>query len=231
MDKKRTLDSLAKRFVNYQELSQIPCIDNGDDMMDVKNFDLTPTLEYSQLEPSTGNKLFLRTTVCKKLIEAQQQLDTLKPRYRLGLVYAYRSLSIQKERFQKMKQELGFGNRTDPEAMEKTHHFIAVPEFAGHPTGGAIDLLILDQNNMPLDFGTPMHALEQNSYAYSPFISDQASINRKLLRMIMTTQDFAPYDGEWWHFSYGEQEWAAYYNERKSLYTQLDYNDGKFFSS
>ncbi|MDR3125675.1 MAG: hypothetical protein LBU20_01195 [Candidatus Nomurabacteria bacterium] len=27
----------------------------------------------------------------------------------------------------------------------------------------------------------------------------------------MMSQGFAPYDGEWWHFSYGDREWAAWY--------------------
>jgi D-alanyl-D-alanine dipeptidase len=64
----------------------------------------------------------------------------------------------------------------------------------------------VNEKGIPLDFGTPMHALEKNSYVFSPFISDKATLNRKLLRHIMQSSGFAPYDGEWWHFSYGDRE-------------------------
>lgn len=224
MNKDRIFKALADRFVNYQKLIPIPIKENGDKMVDVSKFGLMVDLSYSQLSPSTGDKLILRQSVCERLVEAQKTLTAMKSGYKIVLVYAYRSMAIQKANFIKMKQELGFGDRTDPEAMERTHHFIAVPEVAGHPTGGAIDLLIIDNKGMPIDFGTPMHGLELDSYAYCPFISDEATLNRKLLRTIMQSADFAPYDGEWWHFSYGDREWAAYYDEPLAFFTQLEYD-------
>ena len=222
MDRDRVFSALARRFVNYQNLLAIPMQENGDSMVDVESYGLATDLSYSKLPPSTGKQLMLRRAVCERLVIAENLLQSMKPGYRLVLVYAYRSLDIQKTNFENMKRELGFENRTDPEAMERTHHFIAVPDVAGHPTGGAIDLLIVDKAGSPLDFGTPMHGLEQNSYAFSPFISDEATINRKLLRSVMQVADFAPYDGEWWHYSYGDREWAAYYGEKCAIYTQIE---------
>jgi len=224
VNKDRIYKALAARFVNYQNLAPIPIEENGDAMIDTETYGIKNGLKYSKLEKSTGNKLVLREEVCKKLVEAQAELTKIKPGYKLVLVYAYRSMAVQVANFEKMKRELGFGDRTDPEAMERTHHFIAVPEVAGHPTGAAVDVLIEDEKGNTLDFGTPMHGLELDSYAYNPFISDEASLNRKLLRLIMQSVDFAPYDGEWWHFSFGDREWAAYYKEPKAFYTQLDYN-------
>ena len=43
-----------------------------------------------------------------------------------------------------------------------------------------------------------------------------------ILRKIMLEVGFAPYDGEWWHFSYGDREWAYYYKKYKYLYPQVD---------
>jgi D-alanyl-D-alanine dipeptidase len=222
MNKEKILEALSRRFVNYQNLISIPIEDNGDSMVSVADYNLKIGHEYSVLAPSTGENLILRREVCERLVQARKILKDLKPDYDLVMVYAYRSMEIQKTNFEKMKRELSFGDRADPEAMERTHHFIAVPEMAGHPTGGAIDLLIIDENNKPLDFGTSMHALEVDSYNYCPFISDTATINRKLLRRVMQEAGFAPYDGEWWHFSYGDREWAAYYNEPITFYKQLE---------
>jgi D-alanyl-D-alanine dipeptidase len=34
-------------------------------------------------------------------------------------------------------------------------------------------------------------------------------------------QGLAPFDGEWWHFSYGDREWAKYYEEEAAaIYDQ-----------
>ncbi|MBV8060029.1 MAG: D-alanyl-D-alanine carboxypeptidase family protein [Alphaproteobacteria bacterium] len=213
--------ALAARFVNYQNLISIPIIENSDPMRDVADFSLSADLAASALPSSTGSVLVLRQSVCERLLRAQEILQVDKPGYKLVLTYAYRSMEIQCASFEKMKRELGLGDRTDPEAMERTHHFIAVPEVAGHPTGGAVDLMIVDADGNALDFGTGMHALEQDSYFFSPFISDAATNNRKLLRRVMQAADFAPYDGEWWHYSYGDREWAAYYGEPLAFYSQL----------
>lgn len=37
---------------------------------------------------------------------------------------------------------------------------------------------------------------------------DQQKENRFLLQDLMLLVGFAPYYGEWWHFSYGDREWA-----------------------
>jgi D-alanyl-D-alanine dipeptidase len=38
----------------------------------------------------------------------------------------------------------------------------------------------------------------------------------------MMNEGFAPYDGEWWNFSYGDKEWACYYKKEMSLYNQVN---------
>jgi D-alanyl-D-alanine dipeptidase len=42
-----------------------------------------------------------------------------------------------------------------------------------------------------------------------------------LLRSVMLQAGFAPFDGEWWHFSYGDREWAYYYKKKYALYSQV----------
>ena len=197
--------------------------DNGEAMIDAEDYNINKGLNYSKLDKSTGDKLILRENVCKKLAEAQTELNKLKPGYKLILVYAYRSLRIQTSSFKKIKTELGLQGRDDIEAMEKVHPFIAVPSVAGHPTGGAVDVLIENAQGKALNFGTSIHEMTKDSYVFSPFISDEACNNRKLLRSIMQNIGFAPYDGEWWHFSFGDREWAAYYNKDKAIYTQIEY--------
>ena len=106
---------------------------------------------------------------------------------------------------------------------EKVHQYIAVPSVAGHPTGGAVDLLIINTTtNQPIEFGSDYLDFNNPNIKYSSkSISKQAKKNRKLLRQLMIQNGFAPYDGEWWHFSYGDSEWAFYYQQKTAIYKQL----------
>ena len=169
-----------------------------------------------------GEKLVLRKNVCERLAQAQKNLSQHIPGYQLALVHAYQAPNDQRSSFEKAKKELGFFGRTNLETLTRIYSSIATSDTSGHSTGGAVDLLIVNAQGVPLDFGTEMHALGQNSHAYSSFISDTAAVNRKLLRCIMQEAGFAPYDNEWWHFSYGDREWASYYGEKIAFYGGLE---------
>jgi D-alanyl-D-alanine dipeptidase len=76
----------------------------------------------------------------------------------------------------------------------------------------------------PVDCGTPLWSFEPDSYTFSPYISRQARDNRLLLRAAMTNAGFTPFDGEWWHFSYGDKEWAAYSGQPTAKYEQVEFS-------
>jgi D-alanyl-D-alanine dipeptidase len=41
------------------------------------------------------------------------------------------------------------------------------------------------------------------------FSDQEAQANRRLLHWLMAEEDFAGHPDEWWHFSWGDQMWAA----------------------
>ena len=94
---------------------------------------------------------------------------------------------------------------TEEEVIAATIKRVAEPTVAGHPTGGAVDAIIYDKRKL---------------WTYSPEINPEHLKNRLLLRKIMQNAGFAPYDAEWWHFSYGDKTWAAHYSKSECLYTQ-----------
>lgn len=53
------------------------------------------------------------------------------------------------------------------------------------------------------------------------YLTNQQKENRKLLHDLMILENFAPYYGEWWHFSYGDKEWAWFYNKKNALYKKI----------
>ena len=57
--------------------------------------------------------------------------------------------------------------------------------------------------------------------AFAKGLNREQRYNRYLLRSLLLKEGFAPFNGEWWHFSYGDKEWASFYGRKKSLYSSV----------
>jgi D-alanyl-D-alanine dipeptidase len=106
-----------------------------------------------------------------------------------------------------------------------THNFVAVPSVAGHPTGGAVDATIVDAQGKELDMGTKIGDFSdpEKIKTFSKKISKKQLKNRLLLHEVMVKEGFAPFYGEWWHFSYGDREWACFYGKKRSIYSPIEF--------
>ena len=223
MDAENYHKLLEDKFLTYAELSKIPVIDNHEPMVCVgPAYGISILSIDDEMMKYTGKDIFVRKSVAVKLREAQYVLDTLMPNGKLQLVYGYRHLDIQKKMFEQIRNKLlNAGPYDDEEQIRELVHFsVAVPDVAGHPTGGAVDVRTL-RDGLKLDMGTEVDDFSKTSYVHSPFISRSAWHNRQILRICMTTVGFAPCDAEWWHFSYGDREWAKYYDCTHAIYDQL----------
>lgn len=171
----------------------------------------------------TRTDIYVRKSVAKQLKIANGFLQSAMSGTKLQIVYGYRALEIQQslyeEFYSKMKDEF----ENEKELQEAIHRLVAVPEVSGHPTGGAIDVQIIGEDRIPLNMGTKIWEFIKDSYTFSPFIRMPEWRNRQVLRRIMVLSGFAPFDGEWWHFSYGDREWAKYYNKPNAIYEQIEF--------
>lgn len=201
-----------------------PIIDNGDPLVPIGDEFNGKIFIIEDYKKYTGNKIYVRSQLIPLLIQAQKEVKAINQEYDLEVYCGYRSMEIQEENFERIRKlEL----EEDPtlqgdELKERIHRFSAVPEVAGHPSGGAVDVRIVTPDGI-LDMGTGIHSYTKDTYTFSPFINREAWHNRQLLRACMIKVGFAPFDGEWWHFSYGDREWAAYYNKAEALYNQLHF--------
>lgn len=215
------------QILTYQELQNIRSSENLESLVDARTYDLTIVTQYEKFDmfPYTGECIFVRDTVAKKLSTANNILS--KNRYRLKIVYGYRHPEIQNLYFQKRKTILQRKNPLLPKAAldALTHNFVAVPSVAGHPTGGAIDITIIDSSGNNLDMGTSIadFTLSEKIQTFSPNLTEIQKSNRKLLHDTLLQEGFAPFYGEWWHFSYGDREWACFYDIPTSLYSSIDF--------
>lgn len=215
--------ALKDKVPNYRKLVAIPIQDNAEAMVKLETSDLLYINQIGEeMIPYTGNDVFVRAGIANRLITAATLLRDLVPDYLLQVHYGFRHPDIQQGRFNTFMK--GLADRDDITDKEQyAHIFIAEPSVAGHPTGGAVDVAIRDRNTMELiDMGTKPRDFCDETLTFYPFISYDAWSNRNLLRDIMVQAGFAPYDGEWWHFSYGDREWACHYRQPVAFYGPVD---------
>ena len=163
--------------------------------------------------PYTGDQIFVRASVREKLYQIQLSLQKNYPKMALVVYYGYRHPDIQKLYFEQMSKKLKINNDEDPTTFEeRVNKFIAHPDVAGHPTGGAIDASLL-LNGADVNMGCQIFDFDQPTkiQTFSEEISGEEFANRMILRNLFVEAGFSPFDGEWWHFSYGDREWA--YNQ------------------
>ena len=210
--------TLESTFPKYRDLKSVKIIESSEELVSLSSSKIKFTTALDVIEPSSREKIFVRLSVLQRLEKAQNYLNEFSPNIYLEIFYGWRSPTIQREAFETIKKELATPNVT----IEDIHKFIAVPDVAGHPTGGAVDVRIIDQNGIAFDMGTAPHEFTVKSYVFAPNISKEAFLNRQILRKAMIAAEFAPFDGEWWHFSYGDREWAYFWNKPYAIYDQIE---------
>lgn len=86
--------------------------------------------------------------------------------------------------------------------------------LGGHETGGAIDVALCDADGKEFDYGTKYHEKSPANKTKSRHILKEHKENRRYLLKVMKSQGFVNNPYEWWHFSYGDTNWAAYKGKR-----------------
>lgn len=207
-----------RRIFTYRELAAVPVADCGEPLVAMQA-DAAAGVEVGTLDFP-----WVRAGARDRLSAAGHALRRRDPRLHLKVWCAYRSLARQRKGYAHYLAEFG---RSRPELdrdalIEFVHLHVAVPDVAGHPTGGAIDLTLATEDDaldMGGGYGDFTSAL-LHTFADGTTAAQRA--NRLLLREVMVEAGFAPFNGEWWHFSYGDREWAAVWGRDAAIYEQRD---------
>ncbi len=214
----RTADQvLSDRAIHTaRALAAVPVHDNGEPLV---RFGPEPGLAFGPPLPYP----WLRQGALSRLRDAAARLRATHPDCELQLLYAYRSLTAQREGFaqSRARAQAAHPDWTDDALDEEAHLFAALPAVAGHPTGGAVDVTIL-RRGTALDMGTGYGDWASPLiHTFADGLSPSQSTHRALLREVMVAAGFAPFNGEWWHFSFGDREWAAVWEPPFAPYTQV----------
>ena len=212
------------KIAKYKDLLNIASGENDERLVEAKELapGITAVYEKMDMLPYLGESIMVRESVAKKLALIDERLSAHN--FHLKIVYGYRHPEVQRLYFEKRKAELSLQGVLVEELDEMTHAFVAVPDIAGHPTGGAVDVSILDKNGLPLDMGTGIadFADPEKIKTFAADLTEEQAANRKMLLEYFLAEGFAPFYGEWWHFSYGDKEWAFFYDKPASLYSSIE---------
>lgn len=170
---------------------------------------------------------YLRKSVLNALIKAQNGLQKQHPGWKIKIFDAYRPIEVQqfmvdytfaellKKRALK-KENLSESQRL--KLLEEVYQIWAVPNHnpatpPPHSTGAAVDITLVDEQNLTLDMGGEIDELSARShcnyYANSTTELEQTyHARRQLLYDVMRKAGFTRHSGEWWHFSLGDQMWV-----------------------
>ncbi len=187
---------------------------------------------YLKLGANYGDRspYFLRETVVQRLVKAQETLKRTNPELGIQIFDAYRPVAVQQFMVDYTFAQLK-GNRTlttseTEQLWQEVYLFWANPSPdpntpPPHSTGAAVDITLVNAQNIALDMGGEIDEIGDRSYP-DHYAESRAwaemryHTNRRLLRKVMTEAGFAQHPNEWWHFSFGDQMWAWQTNLAKT---------------
>ena len=221
-DNLELLDSL-ERLENEKKLYLVEdSLIKVSNLIDIEslNSNIKVDLKYTSTDNFMKMKLynriqnaFLQKDVAERLVKCQVYLNKLNPYFHLLVYDAVRPLSVQQKMWDAL-DSIPFLERTK---------FVSNPANGSiHNYGAAVDLTICDSNGLPLDMGAGYDDIRQIAYPRleqqfleSGELTIEQVENRKLLRKVMTSQNFSNIATEWWHFN------ACSKKEAKEKYTIL----------
>ena len=171
-------------------------------------------------------KCLMRREVAQRLMAAAEKLPK---GYRFRIWDAWRPFALQRELYEEYSKDIirdfHLEKVSEEERNAVIRGFVSDPipdhEVApAHTTGGAIDLTILDDEGRELDMGTGFDAFtELTKTDYFETLRKASGKdekvrrireNRRLLYGLMTEAGFTNLPSEWWHYDYGDRNWAFY---------------------
>lgn len=214
-------------FIGDSRVVQIPEVDNGEPIVDLAvefpmlKFDFSRQF-VQKISPSIS---WGRREIGRRLVQAQQLLPG---HCQLLIKECYRPPLVQKQFWDGHLEFLTqkFPDWDSQRLYIECSKYAAPTMVAPHCTGGAVDLILIDEQGEWLDMGSRFNAepsgCEYRTYFSSDKISPAAKNHRKILAEVMSACGFVNYPTEWWHWSYGDKYWAFITNAKSAIYHATD---------
>jgi len=184
-------------------------IENHEPLIDLRVLDTEKSLLFHKSIPNT----LIRAGFAQKILSIAQRAKAQG--YLLEIYELYRSIRKQAREFFDIEHAFRVlhPEASEDEIYSKTTQYIADPfMIPPHCTGGAIDVILRDiQTLEAIDMGAPINTAHEISHIIYEDLTCTQKANRQILLQLFLEVGCAPLPTEWWHFSFGERYWAAFY--------------------
>jgi D-alanyl-D-alanine dipeptidase len=172
---------------------------------------------------------FVRKSVAEMLNKA---VAALPKGYRLGIIEGWRPRYIQRRmyvtqwaRFKKLHPDW-----SDVQLRRVVNRFTHPADSRvppPHSSGGAVDVMVVDEAGERLDHSSPYKVFDPRNYpAAAQGLSETAERNRAILREALEASGMTNYPSEYWHWSHGDQGWAYRGGHPQAIYGPIDAPEG-----
>ncbi|MDA1060631.1 MAG: M15 family metallopeptidase [bacterium] len=223
----------------------------GEAMEELSDRDFLLSPMYYDWGYSLTPVITLRVGLIERLRKAKDILRKTPgcERFDIKVWDGYRTLKTQKILYDNYWNELKIKHPdwTDDQLSEAVEIFVSPPSRdhnypAPHNTGGAVDLTLVDEHGRDIPMGTAFDEFNVRSFTdhfygeiddvseiddhrampFSPEECKDFHRNRMLLKRVMEEAGFKNYHEEWWHFSFGDQEWAMQTGREMAIYGSME---------
>lgn len=169
----------------------------------------------------------LRVGAIQRLFNAEKIIAELTHNvWSLKVTDAYRPLTLQREYYTKIRREFQEKEGLTGQALyDRIAPLIADPDVQPpHTTGGTVDLTLYDiATHTDIDMGGTIDDFTNElTWTWHRDLHDlEAQKNRCLLFWAMSQAGFINTPQEWWHYQYGDREWALRTGAKAALYEPL----------
>ncbi|QQG35538.1 MAG: D-alanyl-D-alanine carboxypeptidase family protein [Micavibrio aeruginosavorus] len=189
-------------------------------------------LEIVEIRESDGfflNRQFtsdfrIRKTIYEMMQAAQKKLPD---NYYFMVYEAYRPLARQIALWNMATDYINkeYPDATPQQKRDMAETFVADPYNgigSGHQACCAIDISLCDKSGKEYDMGTACQEISPLSNTYAEGLGSEAIKNRKILIEALEGEGFINYSSEWWHFSYGDHQWAYLKGVGEAFFGPID---------
>jgi zinc D-Ala-D-Ala dipeptidase len=165
---------------------------------------------------------FVRESLYERIEKAS---NLISKKYSYLIKEAYRPILTQENAYNWICNKIRNENNqlSENQIIQKASLFVAPVKVAGHPTGGAIDLTLIEDGKevfMGTEYNENPNNTNTNTFFHSNNIEDRIMELRQIMAEPLIRNDLLNYEPEWWHWSFGDPYWA-YINKKKVKYKPI----------
>lgn len=213
--------------INWNAIESQIVHDNGEPLIQLSPhpcLQLQPIYFQLNIAGALPN-IYVRQSVAEKLMRVAFRLPE---NMALLVLDGWRPLAVQRALREQMRQELmaKYPQENAAQITQRLDCFATDPDRATlcppHFTGGSVDVTLADTHSgKPLDMGGAFD--ETGDISYTMALADlpnfqAAHARRMILLNAMSAEGFTNLPTEWWHFDFGNANWAFFGGNAYAIY-------------